>query len=669
MHLTLRKKLLFAILGSSIIPILLVCVFLSLSIRKNSLQAFSESTDSQLHHIEKAISIFIDETRFNTSLLAKSPAVQAIDDSVNSFIEQKEKKATSDLPIGPVEARVLDLTRPLLQTHSKTFVDVYVGTEHGGFSMASNEPLPPGYDPRVRPWYKEALQNVGRPIISKAYQSTTGDPVLTATETVSRDGRVVGVVGIDVSLAGLTDLIKSAKIGTSGYVMLVQDDGVVLADPRISANNFKTLGELKAEGYQAMAKVSKGDISFELGDKAYVGRVLTSPQLGWKLVGLIERSEIMADVYRMLSVVGLIGLVIGGVFIGIGFFLAASLARPIVRTTQMIKDIAEGEGDLTKRLEVHGKDELGMLATWFNTFLDNLQKIISDIGTHAGVVEGTSDNLLQIATQLSSNAMDSSRKAENVAAASSEMSQSMIRVSATVEETTANTSMVAAAVEEMSATINEIAGNSEKARAISERAVQQAQGASGKMAEMGNDDRAISAATETITEISEQTNLLALNATIEAARAGEAGKGFAVVANEIKELARQTAAATADIKSKIEGVQGTTAETVGEIEIIGTVINDINDIIATIATAIEEQSVATREISENVTQASTGIEEVNVSIAESTSVIDEINHEVGAVNASATEISNSSTSVEQNAQELKRLSDELNKIIGRFRYK
>lgn len=668
MQLSLRNKLLFAILGSSIVPILLICVFLSLSIRDKSLETFAASTGSELKHIDKAISIFIDETRANTSLLARSPAVRAVDGSINSFIRQTEKKATSDLEIGPVEAKVLELTRTLLATHSKTFVDVYVGTEQGGFSMASNAPLPPGYDPRARPWYREALQNSGKPIISKAYQSTTGDAVLTATETVNRDGKIVGVVGIDVTLGGLTEFIKSIKIGETGYVMLIQDDGVVLADPRIPENNFKKLNELGEDAYSAMNKSAGGSLSIELKGKSYVAQVLTSPGLGWKLVGLIERSEIMADVYGMLYLVGGIGLGIGAIFIAVGFFLAASLAKPIVRTTQMIRDVAEGEGDLTKRLEVSSKDELGMLATWFNSFLDNLQKIISEIGSHAGVVEGSSGKLLQIATQLSANAGDSSEKAENVAAASNEMSQSMNKVSATVEETTNNTGMVAAAVEEMSATINEIAGNSEKARTISERAVAQAQGASGKMGDLGDAARAISAVTETITEISEQTNLLALNATIEAARAGEAGKGFAVVANEIKELAKQTADATADIKAKIEGVQGTTQETVAEIESIGTVINEINEIIATIATAIEEQSVATSEISENVTQASSGMEEVNISIAESTSVIDEINLEVAAVNNSASEIRGNSTLVEDNAQELKRLSDELNRIIGRFRY-
>jgi len=666
MNLSLRKKLLLSLFGSTVIPIVLVCLVLGINFKNNSLEAFFASTTSELGHIEKVVSLFIDETKANTSLLARHPAVVATDDSINSFINQKEQKATSDFEHSPVEARIIDLTTTLLSTHS-SFVDVYVGTAFGGFSMASTAPLPPGYDPRARPWYKEALSHRGKPFISKAYQSTTGDVVLTAAETIINKGKIVGVVGIDVSLADLTDFIKTIKVGETGYVMLVQDDGVVLADPKVPANNFKNLAEL-GQAFSSMSKVDSGDQLVTIDDKDYAVKIITSPTLGWKLIGLIEKSEIMAQVYNMLMIITVIGLVITVIFVFLGFFLANSLAKPIVSTTNMIKDIAEGEGDLTKRLEVTSKDELGDLAMWFNSFLDNLQSIIRDVASHSNVVDDSSGKLLGIATELASNAEGTSAKADKVAIASTEMNNNMSSISATMEETTSNTSMVAAAVEEMSATISEIAQNSERARGISDKAVSQAASASTKMNDLGQAANAISAVTETITEISEQTNLLALNATIEAARAGEAGKGFAVVANEIKELARQTAHATAEIKGKIEGVQGTTSETVAEIEAIGAIINDINDIIVSIATAIEEQSVATSEISNNVTQASQGIEEVNVNIAEGTGVIDEISIEVASVNDSASDISLNSRNIEENANELKQLALELNVIIGRFKY-
>jgi methyl-accepting chemotaxis protein len=378
-----------------------------------------------------------------------------------------------------------------------------------------------------------------------------------------------------------------------------------------------------------------------------------------------EATESYRLAMTILTITIVVGVILGILLAGI---IALSITRPISAAVASLKDIAEGEGDLTKQLPATSKDEVGELARWFNIFLGKLQGIIRELSVNAGVVDDSSGKLLGIASSLAKNAGATSTKASNVASASDEMTANMQRVATTMEETTSNTGMVAAAVEEMAATINEIAQNSEKARSISESAVQQAAAASSKMADLGKAANAISAVTETITEISEQTNLLALNATIEAARAGEAGKGFAVVANEIKELARQTAAATAEIKGKIEGVQGTTAETITEIESIASIINTINEIIATIATAIEEQSVATNEISNSVTQASDGIGEVNHNIAEGTTVIEQISREIADVNASAGDISNNSINIEKSADELRQLAVKLNAIIGRFKF-
>jgi methyl-accepting chemotaxis protein len=198
-------------------------------------------------------------------------------------------------------------------------------------------------------------------------------------------------------------------------------------------------------------------------------------------------------------------------------------------------------------------------------------------------------------------------------------------------------------------------------------AVHQSKGAGRQMTDLGNAAQAIGKVTETITEISEQTNLLALNATIEAARAGEAGKGFAVVANEIKELARQTAEATLDIRQQIEGIQNSTGTTVLSIEKIGQVISDINEIVATIATAVEEQSVSTREISDNIAQVSTGIQEVNENVAQSSQASQDITREIAEVKQASGEIAGSSSQVRLSADELSSVSEQLNALVGQFK--
>lgn len=177
----------------------------------------------------------------------------------------------------------------------------------------------------------------------------------------------------------------------------------------------------------------------------------------------------------------------------------------------------------------------------------------------------------------------------------------------------------------------------------------------------------IDGVTETIFEISEQTNLLALNATIEAARAGDAGKGFAVVAGEIKELAKQTAAATQKIRDRIEAIQTTTKATVVEIGDITTVIADVNDIVMTITTSVEQQSEATREIADNVSQASLGIQEVNQNVAESSSVAEEIARDIVQVTGAAREMLVSSTTLNQSAEEMATLADQIRSITDKFK--
>lgn len=666
MNLTLRKKLLISLLGATIVPILLICFFLGYTIRKNALDGFFTSTGRELNHIEKSISLFIDETKYNTSLLALHPAVKNTDDSVNSFINQTESKASSDMKIGPVERNILDLTQSLLKTH-RSFVDVYVGTKFGGFSMASDEPLPPGYDPRVRPWYIEALSNRGKPIISKAYQSTTGDVVLTATEAVVSGNDIVGVVGIDVTLAGLTDFIKTIHIGKTGYVILVQDDGVILADPKTPEHNFKKLDELNSPAFTEINKQKEGNLEVQIEGTDYAIRILTSSSLGWKLAGLIEKNEIMAEVYSMLTIVAILGAVVTAFFAFIGFFLANSLAKPIALTTQMIKDIAEGEGDLTMRLQVTSKDEIGEMAHWFNSFLEKLQGMIKQIADNSTSVGVHSERLSEISSKLLAGAEDTSQRSVNVATSSEEMSANLNNVAAAMEQSSTNTNMVATAAEEMSATIRAISENAEKARVISTEAVEQANNASGQMKELGEAANKIGKVTETITEISEQTNLLALNATIEAARAGEAGKGFAVVANEIKELAKQTSGATLDIKNLIDDVQRTSKSAEEGIEQISIVITGVSDIVSTIATAVEEQTAATQEIANNIAQASQGIQEVNENVNQCSTVATSISRDIAEVSTASQDISINSNDVKKSAQDLLDRSRDLNKIVGSFK--
>lgn len=374
-------------------------------------------------------------------------------------------------------------------------------------------------------------------------------------------------------------------------------------------------------------------------------------------------SRVFANLTTML-------IIAGTIFIGI-ITLCLLIVFGLVKALKMMignfRDIAEGEGDLTRRIAINSKDEIGELASWFNSFIAKLQGIIGTISKNTASLGTEARNLAGIASNLAKNAQDTSDRSNNVASAAEEMSANLNNVAAAMEESTTNTGMVASAAEEMTATINEIARNSAQANEISGKAVKQAEATSVRMAKLGASADAISKVTETITEISEQTNLLALNATIEAARAGEAGKGFAVVANEIKELAKQTAMATLDIKTKIDDVQQTTIVTVRDIEEITTVINNVNAIVATITTAVGEQSKATEEIASNINQAASGLGEVNENVSQISVVASTITTEIALVNSASGDVSASSTLVDTSSGDLQILAQELQKAVGSFK--
>ena len=376
----------------------------------------------------------------------------------------------------------------------------------------------------------------------------------------------------------------------------------------------------------------------------------------------MNRVKALANVFNFILV--LVAVLVGGVS---AFFVVRAIVTPIKRVAAELKNIAQGQGDLTIRLDSRSKDEVGMLAHWFNLFIENMDTLIQDIANNASRLGTSSKDLLEIADNMSQGAGQMSERSNNVATATEEMSTNMNSVAAASEQAATNMNVVAGAIDQMTDRIGEIAKNTENAHEITKKAVASAKNTTHQVNDLGHAAADISKVTETITDISEQTNLLALNATIEAARAGEAGKGFAVVANEIKELAKQTAEATGDIRAKIEGIQNSTGRTVAEIEQVTKVIDEVNDIVVKIATDINEQSITTRDIASNVTEASRGIQEVNHNVAQSSAVSTDIAQDISQVSSESEDMSHSSSVIRQNAQDTLQMADQLNGLVSRFK--
>ena len=348
----------------------------------------------------------------------------------------------------------------------------------------------------------------------------------------------------------------------------------------------------------------------------------------------------------------------------IWYLVAKHITAPLIKGVDFAKAMAAG--DFTQSLEVRQQDEIGILAQALNGMVTNLRKMLTNVADGTRALTTSSMELSTISEQLANGARQSSDKADTVARASDEMDTNLSSVAAASEQASTNVQMVATAAEQMSSTIKGIAANTEKGHKITRQAEKDAQSVNQKVNELGRATRDVGNITDTIAEISAQTNLLALNATIEAARAGEAGKGFAVVANEIKELAGQTAVATQEINQKINGIQGTTQDTIGEIERIVKVISDISAIVSTISSNMEEQTATTEEIASNVNQAARGIQEVNTNVVHGSQVASGISQDIVEVTQASQEVSRNSTKVHESAAGLSALAEDLNTKLAQF---
>lgn len=514
------------------------------------------------------------------------------------------------------------------------------------------------YIPSESPVYKSVVS--GQTFRGKAY--VVNDWYLTEYIPLKNDqNQLVGAiyVGQIMMTAEIEQLLNSTRLN-GGYFFSYSAKGNVLTHPTLAKGEdlFGLVPALKDhkdgfKEYEYKGTLRKAYVKYLSKWDIYLGLSMSHEDI---IQGLDTK------MFKVNLVVGLL-VILGSV--AVTFFLVRTINRPLVELAK--KSALVGEGDYTIEFTAQSGDAIGHLAQSLGTMVEKSRALVKDIVSSSESLSSASIDLKTVSEQMVENAVSTSDIADEVSGHANDVSDNMNSVSAAMEESTTNIDMIASASEEMGNTINEIASNSAKARGITEEAVARAKNSHVGVQGLGEAAKAIGTVTETITEISEQTNLLALNATIEAARAGEAGKGFAVVANEIKDLAKETAQATGKIKEAIEQIQNQTSITVGDIESIANIIQEVNDVVSTIVTAVEEQSITTSEIVNNVSQASQGISEINENVAESNQMSAMVSEGVGKVKARSLEVKDSSESLRGSADSLSGLSSRLAELVARFK--
>ncbi|WP_157313889.1 methyl-accepting chemotaxis protein [Chitinibacter sp. GC72] len=455
-----------------------------------------------------------------------------------------------------------DFTPVLLQgSKSALFDSAYLGTQDKQMIVSRDLGLPEGYDPTSRPWYQQA-QKENKTVMTAPYvDAGTKRLIISFAAPVKKDGAFFGVVGTDIFLDDIVKDVLNIKMTGNGYALLVDKAGTILVHSD-QAKILKPTTDLNPDISAAnLAKISASQdfLDTEInGEGKYVyAKAIDGSDV--VLMMVIDKATALAPLNQLLWTAIATLVVILLIVIPLASVLVNRMMAGLLKIRKGMVEIAQGEGDLTRKIQIDGDDEIAQTAKAFNQFTDRLRTMFSDLRKETENLTVGVQQINQVLNTLSNDSRILSDMAATNAATIEEITVSISHIADNAGEANHLVNNTGALSADSAKTMNEVANEVGKsATEVSEL--------SSLLDRLNQRSQDISGIIQVIKEIADQTNLLALNAAIEAARAGEQGRGFAVVADEVRKLAERTSSATLEITGMIDGIRGETNAAVRNME-------------------------------------------------------------------------------------------------------
>ncbi|WP_338454154.1 methyl-accepting chemotaxis protein [uncultured Alteromonas sp.] len=525
-----------------------------------------------------------------------------------------------------------------------------------------------GYFASKRPWFQAAVSKGELYVTPPAVDSQDGSVSAVVQSPVYQNGRLIGVGGIDILISTIGSVIDNIRFEGQGTAFLLDENQNIVYFPKqttplplsSSLTSFDSVFS-DTKGFSALsrkiASTSSGQVSVIWQGEEYVAvfrhAKLDNPTMDWSLGILIPASIIAAPINSAISTAVIVALAIICLIALITYVASAKITQPLTKMRVAMADIASGDGDLTKRLDITSKDEIGALAVEFNRFTDKLRGLLTETALNTKAVSDAADHLRDVSQSTSAEIHQERSQVDNVSSAVTQMA-------ATVVEISTNAAHSSEAANQAEAIVTQGSQQAKDAMAeitsLAEAIDQGVEVVSGLSQESDN----IGAVIDVINSIADQTNLLALNAAIEAARAGEQGRGFAVVADEVRSLASRTQESTTDIRKMVERLQHMAEQTDSVMRTGKGLSQSGVEKTAKVVTSLEQINQAIGTVHEQSTHIAHATEQ-------QTEVAQDIHKSLVAITGLSDRTSQHAEELAVEATQLSGVSTELNDLVGQFK--